>query len=1518
METMMDDVTTISVITPLHCEEQNRLSPESPHQSETDIEQVFEISPVMEIQSLKGSKDAQILKMFEATIVPADLQPLEHQQVKLMEIKMSSESEVKEKGVEVKEIKDDINKRISSDRREPSKEIVETQKNQTNMAETTSKEDIEDEVEMRNISVVENIVDETEVEKEQAGALQVSLEEKEQSAQEKKCLHFQKCLCKTQQIEDQEPSPDTEEEKVNTVIQQEENSSMTYSSGSKVKHGDKRNSRCSRRLNVQAVENELTERVLRNSSKITLEATSKQVCTRRVDEAPKEKGLNQTKSQVELAEKGQVEEMTKKKYVEGKIESLSIMRKDSKDNEEERSIEMDHLGPQATDDQNLMEVQSKMEDSSQDENKIKKLRNEEQEKVTAAAEEVAKTMEDSKEIGPVDVNNAGASEIMLDGKVPEPSAAEHIEELDEDPASEKVPAEDDNDIEEATSTLKLQNVAVLVDFNNVSSKHERDDSEIEKGTSQPQEEVVQEHREQKPESTDHRNGGKEGVNQTECEPSETEQEVDMTENKHEDMEDVRDEKMEIVENIMSKIEEKFPESTFTDEKKMDEAREVEPVKQTTTNQDIPGDVPIIQDDIEASEDDGLKSDAQIELSEEEEDKTSFVTSLRRSRRLKRQVAKCELTTSVLRCTTQALKQQVRMQQVGDDPEVEQTKEVLESQTETAVEEKIESVSITTETEHMKAVEMEFEEKTPGQSAAEPVKEQEQEPASERGAAEDDHTEEATSTLKLQKLAVVLWDFEKDSTTHIDAVKDANGTLQSQEEADVELHKPESTDTESQTESTEKEQVVEMTEKEIEEWDEKVESQEGAVLNDDLKSVVADEENLEEDQKDNDTAQEVQAEEPKSLSVMESSEDDEGERSDASVKLHEEDEEEASLITPLRHSRRLKHNATESELTKRVLRRSARLANRATPQQRHKQQIKAMMLEEPDQLDESKNDEMNNILGSEIAVGELMESETVRAFAEGESEHMISAVQSICGEGSNFEKEDTEADDHKNIKNLSISHGNEVEVVYGDAEQICTSGEKSAVDTELSEVVKVQEEGAATEMVHGENEKVMEATSALMLEEASVLLLDVKKVLPLDPLDRHNTEVVEDNISVEELELGKELVAVEERENVVKSTPMLKLHKPAVVLVEFQRQTGGNETDANEMAQLQEVALLTKAIEEKALVEMDAKELVTERKEVVVVELGMDNKLITNDERDRDITAGEGVRDYSKEVKDIILMENSTSTELDTNKSLKDDQKRTPPSQGDSVLESTQDEDISVCTSKNLGRRTLPVKATPGRTSGQLQNIYKETDKTMEEESSGEEVETVFTRHLRRRTVTVTPRRRFKHRTGREVAELEMETHATKVCHEVVRVQSSDEARNGVEKTHETSSKFNSEEVPAVSEAVRKDQQQGKNLPGNDAEKVGEVNDEGTDMVEAAVETADREILASPEQRSARSNRRSRGSTSETEDKSRAQEVKEVIGEEEKKPQQKRKALVELTPRRSKRLARAEIDLMQLNANDEMN
>ncbi|XP_017307448.2 rootletin isoform X1 [Ictalurus punctatus] len=2311
VETMTHDVTPISETTHLHCEDQNKLTPEPTYQSEPEKDQVDEITPVMEIQSLKDN--AQIMKTFEATIVPVDLQPLELHQVQEVEIvKMSSETEeVKEKGVEVKEMKDDVNKVIPLDERETSEEIVESQKDQTEMADTTNIEDIVDEVEMRKISV-ENIVGDTEVEK--PGVLEVSLVEKEQSEQVK-VMHtveetgtVRECLCdKEQETEDQELSPDNEWEKVSSLIQQEEYSNMAYSSGLKGKCGDKRRSnyetplRHSVRLRDQAAEGELAERVLRRSSKQTLETTSKQVYTRQaqsikqpekikqVEDEPKEKGLNQTESQAECTEKAQqrtddqnprevenkmedgsqdenkmdeklrneeqdkmaaaaeevgkaaedgeeigiadvnnaeayytggenvvvVEDKIKKKNIEEaevrhdkieieenilskdedrvseptvtdenkieeaqeeelmkepnaiqseepeindielsldyedgkdgekmavvdvhdaedvntaqievevkvpepsaaepfeeqeeeptlemmpaeivqnteeatstlklqkvaavlvdldtvstthtyasenasgnsqpertddrgnkeeeglnqqveptekeqevemtenenetvegenssieeteeimervittdvdrvselttdenkmedfqqetvlketktvrdapdeeikskdiiesseddeevksdvqielseeeedktnfvtplrrskrlkhlvaereltkrvlrsstktakatckpnaikqrvktkqavddpeveqmkeavesptgtaaekKIESVSITTEGCRENlisalndnvEEERNVDEEHLEEKITDYQNLMEVENKMEDGSQHENKMntaaielegetleqstvepveeqdeepasemvpkddvpnteettsalklpkaavvlvdfnkvsiiytdvsedakgtsqpqekvdlehhrlestvresqaehteeeqvvemreneienssieeteeKMVRKcvvsndedrvpesavtdeenmEEDQKGTTAQEipgeepkslHVIKSTEDDegvtsdvslklaeeevyKEIittegcgenlisalnvifeegrdeeclgqnvtdaehlmevekktedSPQDENKVdtklrnneqgrvttgeeagestkGDEKTAAEGKSTETSAAESVEEQEEEPASEREPAEDDDNIKEATSTLKLQSVAVvLVDFNKVSPKHESDDSEMDKVTSQPQEEVIQEL--YKPDSTYHSNEGKEGENQTECEVElgEKEQEVEMIEEEHEETEQVRDERMEIEENSMSKVENKLPESTFIDEKMMNETQEEEPVKQTNTNQDTPGEEENIQNDIESSEDEGLKSDAQIELSEEEEDKTSFVTPLRRSRRLKRQAVESELTKRVLRSSTKAAKatsktkavmQQVKTKQPVDDPE-EQIKEVLESDTETAVKEKIESVSITTETKEVKALEG----KKIGQSAAEPTEEQEEEPASETGPSEDDYTEEATSPLKLQKVAVGLVDFDTVSTTHTDAGKDAKGTSQSQEEVDLELHKLESPSTGSQAEHSEKEQVVEMTENEIEtgsteETDEKMESEEGVVLNDeDLVplSEVPDEENIEEVQNETDTAQEIAGEETKSQHVIEPSEDN-GERSDV---LDEEDE--ASSVTPLRRSRRLEDQAAESKLTKRSLRSSAKLTNKATPQQRHERQIKVMMLlEEPENLDESNNNEMNVILGSEVAVGDHMESD-------GDPENMISAVQSTCEEGSSLEKTDIEADDHKNIKNIRTSDGNEVEnnirsegvteqdkmapedIIHGETEQVCT-----AVHIEPSDVLEeaennVQEEGAATEMAYGEDsENIMETTSALILQEASVVLMDIKEVLPnltgtlvaeLE-MDSLVTKVCPEILAVQSTEESRAAVEEAHETNSKCDTEEVPAVSEAVRKDREQdKNIPGNDLEKVEEGTDGDSDMVEAAVDHKEiLVEGDLPDEYQEKEEP---ELNQEQvrSASSGQERDQQDNAPEETllektfeEEPSKRVEEKHLVVQSDEGVGVERRALR---KRTITTKATSVRKSKrlckqdqgENDGQTVVWTNNEDSATvmadvksLAENETTHQGKGQeIQGTntiggeisHKDED---QENTEGEEMDGNATNSQESTTGTEDMSKQAQLREFLNVSE--EDTDSKLVAQEEKNGEENKEEQSATEQIMESENNAGAadkvtdepkefEDTQGEPEQIEKNAEEmteaSVTVDGNftseldeeidrkDAECHRVVEETKASFQESEKEIADagqesgvttkrflrgrKSATASPEQRSTRRSRRLlQDSLSEMEDKSEAEEVRKVIGEEVKKPQQKRKAVVELTARRSKRLTGAEI------------
>lgn len=1570
METVTRDVMTMPEITHLHCVEQNKLTLKPTHQSKMEKEQVAEITPIIAIQSLKGNEDTQIIKTIKATVVTVALQPLEHQQVVEVEnVRMSLE-----KAAAVKENIYDAHKDLALDGREPLEEIIVSKEDQSDMEETSNKDEVDGNVGMGHASVFKTIFDDIEVvEKGEAGALEVSPAESDEEMKEKDTVEetdtVQRCLCE-QETEDtnaaeavgkvSEPSEEQERETASEIVQaeighsteeatltlklQKEDSVKSFARHTDASEDAKGTSQLETdRLNLTAEPTEkVQEMEMTQNDIVTVEVmdkmgnnsieeieemaeTEKRVITTDVDSELTTDGemerFQEEKSLkvIKTVQDTQVEEIKSKDITEASEDDQINLSEEEEDNAnfvtqlrcsrrmkhqaEERELTKSDLrssGKTAKPKIIKQQVKTKqdidshkaeqMEDVGKShtgtvvEEVIESGLNEsaindnvkDQVKVTSAEDFGETTKHDEEVAVPVteDVEAADTAE---------PFTAESVEEQGEEPISERLSKETENNTEE---------VFELVDFN----KDESDNMEISKGTSEPQDEVVQEVH--KPKSTEHRKEGEVKQTEGEAELCEKEHEVEMTKDEHEKAEEERDEKMETDENIMSKVEDKVPESAFTDD------------------------------------DEGLKSDEQIELSEEEQDKTSCAIPLRRSRRRRHQVAKSELRKRVLRSATKAaeatsktkaVKQHMETKLSVDEPEVEQIKEVLESHTETAVKEKIESESISTELEHVKAVEIEVEGKLSGQSAAEPGEEQEEEPASETSPAEDENTEEATSGLILQKVAGELVDFDKVSTTPTDAVKDDKVPSQSQKEVDLELHKPEATDSESQAKNTEEEQVVEnkIRNSGNEKTDEKLQSEEGVALTD---------EEMEDPQRETDTAQEIQTEESQSL---ESSEEDEGERA-------EDDEKETSSVTLLRSFKRLKDQNAESKTRRRVLRRSARLTDKATLQERHKQQIKTMMIEKPEQIYESKNDDVNNIVWSAVAPGERMESET---------------VQGSSKERSNLEKVETEIDDLKSIKNVKIPHGIVGEenissedvsqqdkmplkhIIHGENEQVSTSGEKSDGEVVKEIEDKVQDEGTA-EMVHGEDSE-----NLLMLKEASVVLEDVGKV-PLDlrddcssafeteemsqqvveeympeelkeelqsksveeedieiesvnlperhsadlntaandtaeegssvimsnveddtselvkktysvemtvdeesktkqstqqepnltkdsvlkicsetatdmqnVFDLHDTELVKDDIFVEEQEeeLATELVLEEDRENVVESTSMVNLHKPAVVLVDFQRQADGNGTNGNERTRSQDVALRTMANEEKALIEMDGTKPVTVRKEEAAAsELGTDNKLLKNDEQERDILAEEGVKDHLKEVEDITLKE---KTDLNSNKTPEEYQESATPAQGYSDQESTQNEGTLVNTSRNIRHMTLQVKATAERKTRHLQNMYKETK--VNEESSEE---AVFIRHLRRRTIIVTPIKTSKNLSDTQEAAME-----ALVSHEIVA-----DARTAVKETHETTSKCDSED----SEVTRKDQQHDNNVPENDTEWVEELSDGGKDMVE---EATDREI-----------------------------------------------------------------------------
>ncbi|XP_046697798.1 uncharacterized protein fam169aa [Silurus meridionalis] len=1296
VETVLHDVTTISEISRLHCEEQNILPCEPSSHSETKTEQMIKIPPFMEI---RNNKDAQMV------------------------------------------------------------ETVQSQQDQTPPAEYSNKNDTE---EAGKISVVENIVDETveiEVEKREAGALVVSLVEKAKNTVEESGIVQECSWKKIQETEDLEPSPDNKEEKVSTLMQQEENKTTAYRLGSKGKHDKRRSNyetslRSSRRLDDQAAKSELVESISRSTSKKALAATSKHVYTRKtqsikqpeeskqVQGKPKYQGLKQTES----PEKERVMEKAENENVEGKIETINITTEVYSENsivtlrKKEMNNENSSLDQQPTDDQDLMEV----EKDRADKNKMdEKLRNKEQEKETASAEEVTKTSMDGEEIGLVDVNFE-ISKLIIDVKAHEPSASEHIEEQGEEPAVETVPVTDGHS---KVAALKCHKSVELLVADNENA-------------------LVAE---------------------------------DKTENLNIDESDVRHDK--IMENIISKYDDIVLEPNLTDASKMAESQEVEPLKESEIVEAAEEQVLTFVTDetkietfqkekalketllnsvqdthneekrkhiTESGEDDErVKLDVQSELSEAAEDKTSFETPFKNPRRLKHQGEKSEVTTRVLRSATKAAKdtsktkaekQQVKTKQTVDDLEVEQMMDVLVSHTETALEQ---SISFNAEMEHVKAIEMEVGPKTPEQSAAENVEEQEEEMALEKGPSED--TEEAILTCATD----VHLDFDDGLTTTV-AGEDATEISQPQ----VEPHRPECIDTESLAKHTEKE------------TDKRVKSKKSVALNDEVKvpeSTITDEAV----RKEADTAQETPTKEPQCQHVN-------------------EDEDEASSVSPLRFSKRLQGQAAESEIKMRILENSSSLTGKGTPQRRHKKQMKTLMLqEEPERLDEAKNNEMNIISGIK-AVEEHMESVTVNLF-------------------------------------------------------------------ELSETVKevenrVQKDKTSTELVHGEHsEDVMETTSLLTFQEASVVLVDVKKVLPnltgdcspaqeeignklkMSEQAADMPEKVREELRakvVEEEIIEKEFVnpIIEEPADIPSTLQDLQdFHNTQVVkdliyVEEYEeelatnlapeRQTGRNES-GNETTQSQEVVLLTKthyADDENALVQMDVTESVTEKidkENEEAVELGMNNTLITSNKQERDNCSKEGMKD--------VLEEKTTLAELDTSKTLSDCKASTTPAQGHSVEGCTKD--ILVSTSRNPRRRTLPAKLTPER---KTRPLHKETrvNKNTEEEISDEDFETVFTRNLRRRTITVTAsqRRRSKHITGLRVAESEMGGH------EIVTVQGTEVARPTSEETQETYLKYI--EVPVISKTARKDQPQEKTLLKKYADKVDKVTDVRKAMNKAAVDHAE--------------------------------------------------------------------------------
>ncbi|XP_053336490.1 titin-like [Clarias gariepinus] len=604
------------------------------------------------------------------------------------------------------------------------------------------------------------------------------------------------------------------------------------------------------------------------------------------------------------------------------------------------------------------------------------------------------------------------------------------------------------------------------------------------------------------------------------------------------------------------------------------------------------------------------------------------------------------------------------------------------------------------------------------------------------------------------------------------------------------------------------------------------------------------------------------EEIKNTDIIESSEDE----------LFEEQEDETNFVTPLRCSSRLNHQDVGIEITNSVHKSSTK-ASKAV----RTQEVKTKQASEHSEIDQ---------------VEEVVEMHTGTAVEEGiesviittenfTSANLISTLNNDVEDEGNVDKEQLEETitDNQNIigmenkiKDSSHSkiktHHAEIEVeeqekkpvsanafhtskettsvlklpkvplMYADANKEAqeTSVSQKDVDLELHMSDSTQHRNKGKEFEVEPSEKEQDIDRMTETEHGKIVEIIKGRVeiteadLNTDGEDTAEKEsaVVIGNLEEETTDANKN------RDNVIKATSMVGLNNVAVVLVDFQRQTGRNEIEGNEPLQSQDVVLLTKANEEEGLVELDITGHVTEKiQHEAAVELGTNSTLITNAEQDR-------------EVEDSTLKEKSTLSRLDKNKSLKDFAEGITPAQCDRVQDSNQDEDISVYTSRNPSPRALPVNSTPKRKLTRPQNIDKETKLN---ENTNEEVEPVFIKHLRTRTVTVTPRKRPKHVTGTQAAEPQTEGHMTKVSNEIVTVQSAEEVKTAVEETHETNPECDVEQVPAVSESVGRAQLQDTNISENDAE---EAPDGGRDMVEQTVddkvvEITDREIVIEGDQ-----------------------------------------------------------------------
>ncbi|KAL7839774.1 hypothetical protein SRHO_G00264320 [Serrasalmus rhombeus] len=277
-----------------------------------------------------------------------------------------------------------------------------------------------------------------------------------------------------------EPSHGDEEKKSDNWTEpvEQDESINTDNLGSTGKHSDGKRSnystplRRSKRFKDQPIESELTKRVLRSGTK-TVTALFKQRHVRHTKTVKQQEERAHAVGEPEVEQTEEIIESHPGVAEEEKIETLNTTNE--RDNEkltalqdraqEDSGVEKEYLDAESTHDHDLKEVKNKMEDDSQNE-----------------------TIEDCKKIVVVDLEDA---EVAKDAEIEEKSTQqlgkEPFEKQEEEPATEIVQTEDGQNVE-SRSVFTLQEAAVvLVDFNKVPPK-QTGDSEMTAETLQSREE----------------------------------------------------------------------------------------------------------------------------------------------------------------------------------------------------------------------------------------------------------------------------------------------------------------------------------------------------------------------------------------------------------------------------------------------------------------------------------------------------------------------------------------------------------------------------------------------------------------------------------------------------------------------------------------------------------------------------------------------------------------------------------------------------------------------------------------------------------------------------------------------------------------------------------------------------------------------------------------------------------------------------------------------------------------------